>query len=352
METVDHKCPSCTAPLPFNPEIQKWKCEYCGNEYTLEELEKYEKKSNNFENEVIEPHEKMDLDMYECSNCGAQILADENTTATFCVYCGNTAIIKNRLVGAMKPDKIIPFAYTKKQAEKSFIDYKKGKIFAPKDFNKKENIEKISGVYIPFWLYDCSAFGHIDVVGKNIKTWRSGDYLYTKTDTYKVLREGNMDYEKVPADGSKKFDDDLMDSIEPFDYSKFTDFNASYLSGFLSEKYDVGENEAFERAKERIVNSTKDELKSTVIGYSTDTIVNSKVDIDLKSTNYVLLPVWMLNIKYKGKLRKFAMNGQTGKMIGDVPISPLKVTFWSILIFVISFSILLLINLLLVGGIG
>ncbi len=354
METLDHKCPSCTAPLPFDPTLQKWKCGYCGNEYTLQELEKYEKNDVGLENEEVNvsQNDTMDMDMYECSNCGAQILTDENTTATFCVYCGNTAVIKNRLQGALKPNKIIPFKKTKEDAIKAFTNFRKGKPFAPKDFSKKENVEKITGVYIPFWVYDCGTSAHVEAVGKNIKTWISGDYTYTKTDTYRVLREGNMEYEKVPADGSTKFEDDIMDSIEPFDYNELSDFSASYLAGFLSEKYDVGDEEAFKRAKLRVTNSTTDKLKETIIGYSTYSIVSNNVDINLKNTNYILLPVWMLNINYKGKIRKFAMNGQTGKMIGDIPIAPSKVILYTLLIFISSFIILLIINIMIIGGIG
>lgn len=360
MEALDHKCPSCTATLPFDPTLQKWKCSYCGSEYTLEELERYENAKNVDNSEKTDPSNDVnlgedstiDVDVYECQSCGAKILTDENTTATFCVYCGNTAIIKNRLTGALRPTKIIPFKNTKEEAIKTFVNYRKGKPFAPKDFSNKENIEKITGVYIPFWIYDCEVAASLEAVGKNIKTWTSGDYQYTKTDTYKVLREGNMIYEKVPTDASSKFDDDIMDSIEPFNYNDLADFNMSYLSGFLSEKYDVEKSEAFERAKTRVVNSTNEKLKETIIGYSTYSVVSSNMNINLKDSNYILLPVWMLNINYRGKVRKFAMNGQTGKMVGDIPIAPSKVISTSIVIFIVSFIILLILNIILIGGIG
>ena len=360
MEALDHKCPSCTATLPFDPTLQKWKCSYCGSEYTLEELERYENAKNVDNSEKTDPSNDVnlgedstiDVDVYECQSCGAKILTDENTTATFCVYCGNTAIIKNRLTGALRPTKIIPFKNTKEEAIKTFVNYRKGKPFAPKDFSNKENIEKITGVYIPFWIYDCEVAASLEAVGKNIKTWTSGDYQYTKTDTYKVLREGNMNYEKVPTDASSKFDDDIMDSIEPFNYNDLADFNMSYLSGFLSEKYDVEKSEAFERAKTRVVNSTNEKLKETIIGYSTYSVVSSNMNINLKDSNYILLPVWMLNINYRGKVRKFAMNGQSGKMVGDIPIAPSKVISTSLVIFIVSFIILLILNIILIGGIG
>ena len=146
MEALDHKCPSCTATLPFDPTLQKWKCSYCGSEYTLEELERYENAKNVDNSEKTDPSNDVnlgedstiDVDVYECQSCGAKILTDENTTATFCVYCGNTAIIKNRLTGALRPTKIIPFKNTKEEAIKTFVNYRKGKPFAPKDFSNKE----------------------------------------------------------------------------------------------------------------------------------------------------------------------------------------------------------------------
>jgi len=121
-----------------------------------------------------------------------------------------------------------------------------------------------------------------------------------------------------------KFDDNTMDSIEPFDYTDLTDFNLSYLSGFLSEKYDVSVDTASIRAKERIQNSIIQELKSTINGYHSVSLCHSNFDVNVDTTEYVLLPVWMLNIKYQENLYLFAMNGQTGKIIGDIPVDNKK----------------------------
>ena len=352
MEAMDHKCPSCTAPLPFNPTLQKWRCEYCGKSYTLMELEEYEKKENSKSNINNEnDYKTIDFDVYQCSNCGAEILTDENTTATFCVYCGNSAIIKSRLKGMLRPEKIIPFKKTKQDAINAFLKFKKGKLFTPNDFDKKENIEKITGVYIPFWLYDFYVDGSVNATAQKIRTWSSGDYIYKKIDTFSVSREGNMEYDKVPADSSTNFDDDIMDSIEPFDYSELLDFNESYLSGFLSEKYDVTKEDAIKRAIARVTNSTVDKLKSTIVGYNSVQILNQNVNHKCNDSNYVLLPVWMLNINYKGKIRKFAMNGQTGKMIGDIPIDNVKRIKWSIFVYIFSFIVLFIFNIILNGGI-
>jgi DNA-directed RNA polymerase subunit RPC12/RpoP len=322
MEVLDHKCPSCTAKLPFNPTTQMWDCQYCGSSYKLEELEEFEKKQKEQENKSKKSD--VNADVYECPNCGAKVITDENTTATFCVYCGSTSIIKNRLTDEFRPVKIIPFANTKNEAIASFKRFKRGKLFTPKDFSDESNIEKLTGVYIPFWVYNCDVEGDINVSATKVKTWRSGNYRYTKTDSYSVKRVGNMCFEKIPVDGSIKFDDNTMDSIEPFDYKGLKDFNMSYLSGFLSEKYDVDKEESYKRAYERIKNTTINELKSTIRGYSSITVTGSNTNVDIKKTEYILLPVWMLNIKYKDKMHLFAMNGQTGKMVGNIPIDKKK----------------------------
>ena len=330
MEVLDHKCPACNAKLPFDPKTQTWKCDYCGNSYQLEQLEEFEKKQN----EPVSKSKKSNVnaDLYECPDCGAKVIADENTTATFCVYCGNTHIIKNKLEDEFRPVSIIPFKNTKEEAVEAFKNFQKGKMFAPKDFSKEENIEKLTGVYIPFWLYDCAIDGTVSATGKKVRTWRSGDYRYTKTDVYSLKREGSMNFEKVPADGSTKFDDDTMDSIEPFDYKGLKEFNMSYLSGFLSEKYDVDKNEASKRAHQRMVKSAIDEFKRTMKGYSTITVDGSNIKVDTSKADYILLPVWMLNIKYNDKMHLFAMNGQTGKMVGNIPIDKKKMwlTFFGV----------------------
>ena len=334
MGVIDHKCLSCGATLPFNPETQRWDCEYCGASYSLIDL-------NESDNKTQERKQKSyELNCYHCPDCGAEVVADDTTTATFCVYCGNTNIIKNKLKGEFLPSKIIPFQTTKEQAIEAFKQVKKGKIFAPKAFNSEENIQKITGVYIPFWIYDCDTDGEVNFDARKIKSWTMGDYHYTKTDYYIINRSGNMKFDNVPVDGSSKFDDDTMDSIEPFDYKGLKDFDMSYLSGFLSENYDVSKEYAATRMKQRVENTTINELKSTVGYYNSITIKNADVKVDIKETEYMLLPVWMLNIKFKDKLYLFAMNGQTGKMVGNVPVDNGKLAVIWLIAFVISFIIL------------
>lgn len=352
--TLDYKCPNCDAILKFDPHGQNWKCEYCKSEYTLEQLKEYEKKAG--KKELSEEHTtKMEkdangMDIYICNNCGAQIVADENTSATFCVYCKNTAILKNKLVDEFNPSYVIPFKFTKEDAIEKFKTIGKGKPLMPKIFNDPKNIEETKGIYIPFWLYDINTSGSIEADCKRITSWTSGNYHYTKTDVYLAKRSGNMNYSKIPVDGSTHFDDAIMNSIEPFNYEELISFTHSYLSGFLAEKYDVVSDEALKVAFNRAENSTINTLKNDIKGYTSVSIKNNDIKKEKTKDEYVLLPVWLLNVKFKDKIYTFAMNGQTGKMIGDIPIDTKKAIMWWVAIF--GICMILFIILYFVGVIG
>lgn len=335
---IDHKCPNCDAVLKFNPHGGNWKCEYCRSEFNLDDLNKYDAKQKTEEKEVKKITNEEGLDVYTCNNCGASIVVDPNVSTTSCVYCKNTAILKDKLHGEFNPDFVIPFKHTKEDAINAFKKLGKGKPLMPKAFNVKKNIKEITGIYIPFWLYDFDAAGEIDADCKRITTWRSGNYRYTKTDTYLATRGGNMNFEKVPVDGSKRFPNDIMNSIEPFDYNELKNFNYSYLSGFLSEKYDMTSDEVIEEAINRAKNSFIEEMKKDIKGYNTVIPTTNSINLNNTKKQYVLLPVWMLNVKYKDKIHTIAMNGQTGKMVGNIPVDVKKAIFMWLLIFALSFA--------------
>ncbi len=330
MDAIIHKCPGCNSVLPFNPATLRWECPYCGNSYSFSDLQNAAENSQ-FKQDNNQPTSEIVADVYRCSNCGAEMVADQNTAATFCVYCGSSNIIKNRLEGEFNPDFVIPFKKVKEDAIKAYQSCKRGRWFAPKEFGRADLIEKISGVYIPFWLYDGKTYIDAKYYCTNTSRYRSGDYIVTKKSIYSVIRSGNMAFSKVPCDGSVKFDDDLMDSIEPFDYSELKPFNMSYLSGFLAEKYDVDKEQDKKRAELRMTNTMYSFLRNTIHGYGSVSLDSSRKRTEFPKIYYALFPVWMLNTTYKGKMYQFAMNGQTGKFIGDIPID--KKRFWLIYLF-------------------
>ena len=367
-KTVNYKCPGCGGPLKFDADTEKVVCEYCGNIYELAEVEKLyadkletattESKKNQNESEVAWDVSKAGKDWnseanqmqaYLCSSCGAELIADENTVATNCPYCGNPTIIPGKFGGILKPDYVIPFKLEKKDAIAALKKHYKGKVLLPKAFSVRNHIEEIKGIYVPFWLFDGEIEGDFKYHAYNSYDYREGDYIVTERSHYAVHRSGKINFEKVPVDGSSKMPDDYMDSIEPYDYHDLKEFSTAYLPGYLADKYDVDAEKASERAKDRCEETTYNEFKSTVRGYEGVDLRESKLKLNDGNVKYALLPVWLLNTKWKGNNYLFAMNGQTGKMIGDLPIDKAKEKkiFW-----ITSICVSALLSLLFSGTIG
>lgn len=353
-QALENRCPACTASISYNPKLGKFKCDYCGGEFTLEEMKSYNDNAANEKKNTKKTEDDYDTNYisYRCESCGAEIIADENTSATFCIYCGNTAILRSKLSNKFAPDKIIPFKKDKQEAIDAFKRLSKGRPLMPRDFNNEENIEKIRGVYIPFWLYDLTVSGDIKMDAKTVETWTRGDTHYTKTNTFLLTRGGKMDFSLVPVDGSTRFDNATMNTIEPFDYSEMVPYNHAYLSGFYAEKYDTEGEEIFNEASSRALQTARDVLRDDAKLYASKIIVSDDLKASQKNRQYALLPVWMVNVKYKDKVHIFAMNGQTGEFIGNIPLDKGRTIKYTILIFIIALGILIALSYLvfIMGG--
>ncbi len=350
MSVITYQCPNCGGPLGFNADLQSWKCEFCLSDFDEDAVRalKEEQEEHRSENAAEEERAEFESNArsYSCPSCGAEIVTDDTTAATFCYYCHNPAILPGNLSGTYRPSKVIPFTFERAAATEAFIKWCKKKPLLSKDFTSSSQLELLSGVYIPFWLYDCDIRGKMSASARNIRTWTSGDKRYTETKYYDVVRAGTAKFRGIPADGSKKTDDRLMETLEPYDYSQMRDFSMSYLSGYLAEKYDVGENEVYDRIKERIQNYSRRLLEDTITGYSSVSVNNCLADIYQSRATYVLLPTWMFTYNYKGKTYVFAMNGQTGKIAGSLPLSKARMALWFMGVSAVAFIILFV-----VGGI-
>jgi predicted RNA-binding Zn-ribbon protein involved in translation (DUF1610 family) len=331
MDVLEYKCPSCGAPITFDSSTQEMHCDSCGNSFAVETVREY---NENLLTEDREDHYAWEdynyesfnegdlshLHEYSCPSCGGVIVTEENTVASACPYCGNPAIILNNVKGLLKPDCIIPFKKDKKDAVKAFENFTSGKAFLPTLFKKENRLEAITGIYVPFWLFDCDTDGTVRYRGTRVRTWSDQNYRYTKTDHYSIHRKGQMSFEKIPVDSSKKMDDAYMEAIEPFDYSSIVEFDTAYLSGYFADKYDSDAEEMKPRANARIKRSLEGQLQRTVSGYASVTEESSNVSIRHGRVIYAVLPVWMCNTKYKDKIYNFSMNGQTGKFVGELPL--------------------------------
>ena len=362
-QIAEYKCPACTGPLHFVGESGKLECEYCGSAYDVAEIEalyagQEEKAEAAFQEteakgETGELGEEPAWDTsalqedwgadsegmkaYSCPSCGAELICDATTAATSCPYCGNNTIVPGQFGGTMKPDYVIPFKLDKKAAVAALKKHYSKKFFLPRAFSSGNHLEEVQGIYVPFWLFDAGAEADCRFHATRSHTHTDGDYRVTVTEHFDVRRSGTMEFERIPVDGSKKMPDDYMESIEPFDYAGLKPFSTAYLPGYLADKYDVTAHESMERADRRFRSSAIDQMRRDVSGYETVNQVGDNVRLHRGKVHYALMPVWTLRTKWKNEDYLFMMNGQTGKMVGDLPVSNGKVgAFFAVLAVVLS----------------
>ncbi len=336
----EYKCPCCGGAIAFDSSAQKMKCPYCDTEFEMETLRSYDeelkqKSDSNMQWDTTagsdwDSGEADGLRTYVCHSCGGSIVTDENTAATSCPYCGNPVVLMGQLSGALKPDFVIPFQLDKKAAKQALKKYYNGKTLLPKIFKDQNHIDEIKGVYVPFWLFDADADANIRYRATRIHSWSDSDYDYTETSYYSVSRAGSVGFERVPVDGSSSMPDDLMESIEPFDFSAAVDFQTAYLAGYFADKYDVDADESITRANQRIKHSTEKAFAATVHGYSSVVPEYSSIQLKNGQTKYALYPVWLLNTTWNDTHYLFAVNGQTGKTTGDLPVDKSAAFRWTV----------------------
>ena len=382
-QITTYQCPACVGPLQYSAATGKLECEYCGSSYEVAEVEAFYAKKNapaepkltcpackaelncegisgeatcpgcgaQFQMEDLRAYaahmaEKREdnmnwdteaggqwqegeadgLRIYGCKQCGGEIVADETTGATHCPYCGNPVVLAGHFSGLLKPDLVIPFKVDKKAAVEALQNHYKGKRLLPKVFKDQNHIEEVKGLYVPVWLFDADADADVQYEATKVRRWSDSEYNYTETRHYAVIRSGGIGFENVPVDGSSKMDDTLMESIEPFDISGAVPFKTAYLPGYMADKYDVDAEASIDRANERIKKSTEDAFWTTVQGYDTVLPVESNINLQNGRARYALYPVWILNTNWAGQKFTFAVNGQTGKTAGDLPMD--KGAFW------------------------
>lgn len=338
MATVtEQKCPCCGGGVQFDAGAQKLKCPYCDTEFEINQLQQdgvVEDESINWstQDNQWQAGETEQMNVYGCQSCGGEIIADSTTGATKCPYCDNPVVMKGQFSGTLRPDLIIPFKLDKKAAKEALKKHISSKKFVPKSFLDNNRIEEIKGVYVPHWLFTCDAFANASFKATKERRWSDNNFNYKETSYFDVFRSGNIGFDNVPVDGSTKMPDDLMESVEPFDLSQAVDFNTAYLAGYLADKYDVTADMSINRANERIRESAGDALQDTVKNYSS--ISSRVVNINIANGfyKYALYPVWILNSTWNGNKYTFAMNGQTGKFVGNIPTNNKAVVLASLLL--------------------
>lgn len=377
-DVIIHKCPNCDGPLLFDPKDQNFHCEYCLSRFSVTDIEKFEaeKSEKNQENlnvnsklrddksedkltaSATEPsptHEQQATDtqktasddtvmeLFNCPSCGAEIVTEATTAATYCYYCHNPVVLAGRLSGDFLPESVLPFSIEKEEAIESFLNWAQKKKFIPKDFFDKSQVEKLTGVYFPYWIVDADLSGDLSANANSISVWRVGDYEYTQTKKFKLYRKGKMSLTALVKNAlQKNAKVKMVESVQPFPLENSQPFHSQFLAGFQAEKRDIEMNELEPELTSELKSYANELLEDTISGYSTIYNKQSQLRIDEKKQRYVLLPVWLVTYNnQKGvtdntKPYYYAMNGVTGKVSGKLPINTLKLTLFSLSIGVLA----------------
>lgn len=337
---IHYKCPNCGDDMAFDSESGTLSCGSCGRKDDIEEFPEDYKTASFTEDEAKE---------YHCDNCGAIVLTDKDTTATSCSFCGAGVVLADRLTGKLAPTKVIPFTISKQEAEEAFQKWCRNGLLTPKGFMTADRVKSITGIYVPFWMYDLNSKIQFTGIGKKVRTYTQGDYIYTETKHYDVHRNLDLYHNRVPVDASEKMNDDIMDKLEPYRYDNLKEFKTPYLAGFLAEKYNYTDEELFPRVKGKISEFIESYIRSTMRGYTSVSPTNKQISTESLQSMYVLLPVWMVYYDFDKQEHTFAMNGQTGKIVGKPPISKGKVAAWFSGITASSFIVIKLIAFIVSG---
>lgn len=307
------RCVNCGGNVIYSPEEKRMGCPYCGG--------------RDCEKPVEVPN------VTNCPNCGGEVKISEVTSASRCEYCGSYLIYDTRVNGDFKPHLIMPFKLGREVVKNMMKKEFKKKTFAPDDFLSEVKLKTMEGEYVPFWMYNCQCHYEFFAKATKTKTWRTGNTEHTETSYFNVYRNMDANFERIPVDASVKMEDGAMDLLEPYDYKQLEAFQEKYMSGFLAERYNMSAEELSPRADTKVKNDTEGLMKNTLNGYNTINPVNKEMKVDMQNCEYALLPVWTYQYAYKGKPYPFRINGQTGKIVGEVPISKRKVYLYSLTVF-------------------
>ena len=323
---TEQKCPSCGAPLRFDAKLGKLVCEHCGNRFDIPadgEIPAEEIEIDGVDlaalNEQAADENAAALPIYNCVSCGAEVIAPPEQVATACPYCGNNIVLTNKVSGKLRPDGIIPFRIDRAGLPGAVRAFYKGKVLLPRRFFSDSRMGKVTGVYVPFWIFSGRLTGVVRYHCETSSEQRRGDFVVTETDHYETGRDVDVSFADLPVDASGRISDKLMDSLEPFDMAERKPFDIRYLAGFTADRFDQAKDDMAERALERMRTTAEAAAGVDVAAEFTrfDRIGGSlRAALD---ASYMLLPVYLFSLSFGGKEYPFAVNGQTGKVVGELP---------------------------------
>jgi len=325
--TYSYQCPNCGGDLRFDAAKQCFVCEFCLSDFTKEQMEAVDSAKQAQKQAEAEAEAAYNEEMvgYHCATCGAEGICPASTSATFCAYCHNPVLLTGKLSGEHRPHKMIPFKLDRAAATDVFLKFAKKRIFAPRDFTSQQQLQQLTGIYYPFWVTDADADADLSALGERIRVWRTGNTEYTETSHYRFVRQGAIHFEDITTNALSEADKKMLEGILPYPSEAMEAFSMPYLSGFYAKRRDIARTAVEGEVRGRMDTYAQQLLKGTIKGYSG--VRTERFQQKLSSSHWddTLLPVWILTYIRKRKTYTYAINGHTGKIYGNIPVSVPKI---------------------------
>ncbi len=329
-------CPGCGGNVKFDIPSQKLRCDQCHESYDPYAFDK--KTADAEEHTTVE--NDYEVTIFTCPQCGGEILSTDNTAAGFCSFCGASTILYSRISHEHRPGYIIPFKKSKEDCKQAYSDLMKHAIFAPKELKDPKYIDGFRGIYMPYFAYYITQKGDISLHGE--KSHRSGDYIYT--DHYDLCGSLNSYYKGLSYDASSSFADSISESLAPYDVKGMKAFTPAYLSGFYADTADVDPSVYQPLAEQTADKQTLESIKKSPAfsGYSIKTPKDTAAALHTRTetVDSAMFPVWFMSYRKDARVAYVTVNGQTGKVVADIPVDPKKYLFASLLLAVPIFFLL------------
>lgn len=348
--TISPTCPSCGSELSYSAEVKKIACNYCGYTEDIDQgNDKVVEQSLHDAMEVASSFipEEVDKKVFDCQNCGSKVMVESDQVKVGCGFCGS----KNINLEAydhqyIQPVGIVPFYISRFEAEKIFAKWLKQGVFHPNKLKRLAAVEDLHGIYIPFWTYDA----------ETESSWRgeAGHYYY---ETRRVRVNGKMQTKQVrkvrwtyrTGRLSHFFDDVLVvasgglvqkdiERVLPFQLKEVVNFDPKLMAGWESEIYSLEVDDGYQVA-DKIMDNKIRNMCSAQLGGDTQRNLYIESGKSAQTFKHIVLPLWLCSYMYNNKLYHFTINGQTGKVYGQKPLSWAKITLTIILVLAIIFGI-------------
>lgn len=337
-EMIMYECPNCGGNLKFHIPSQQLFCAHCESRFDPYSIHK--------ETDTVDG-DCFETNVFLCPQCGGEMISGDNDATSFCSYCGSANILSGRISREKRPRFIIPFKKTKEDCKKAYAQKMRKAFFVPNELKNPDFIEGFRGIYMPYWSYRIVQKGDVSLTGKVSK--RKGDYVYT--DHYALEGELDAGYEGYSYDASSTFYDNISEALAPYDVRDRKEFTPTFLSGFYADTADV-DSEIYREDAEKLANNvTYGKMaqepvfkKHGIEPAASAGRLSDKLKTSCDSVDSAMFPVWFMSYRNGNRIAYAAVNGQTGKVVADMPVDEKKFFAGSLLL---AIPVFILLNLLL-----